>query len=633
MGLSISAWAEEEEDTRYETVVREESIEDQLPQDDPAGFATVIRVKDPLPGTGLERVVDRVPGLRVRDSGLGSRKTLSMRGADSQQVVVLLDGFRLSSPVGGGVDISLLDPAHLETVEVRRGGASARFGADAMGGVLVLRTPRLKSRPRNKVAVSYGSYNTVGARASRSASFSPKLRYLASASYRHSDGDFSYEDPDRGGQQRVRQNNDSNAAELLLKADYLISDHWQVGAINDLALAFCGAPGLITFPSATGRQQDLRNLTGLRLTRRDLLLRGDRLDIRLHHRYLRFVFDRDLETPIPEQHTLSHSFAAGAEATLAAPLGDTGRVDGGVSITGNFFRDEDTDNPERLEASLWAASQTRLLDQHLVIVPAVRLALATGFGATVVPKLGLILNPLQWTANPWLTPLQVSANLGRSFRYPSFQEMYIRLDGFGAVAGNPDLSPEDSLDWDAGLRWRGRLLSLEVAFFQRYIKNTILFAPESATRIFARNYKSALAQGLEASLRVGTVLGLELGSSYTYTMTRFGDPPDYSLPGFPPHRVASRLGWRYPLAPKRGKGRWGLELWSGVVLESAMVLDRFNNFEEESRVLLSAGGSFSWRWLTLSAEGRNLLDKRDAVDTLNYPLPPARFLISLAAVI
>ena len=37
-----------------------------------------------------------------------------------------------------------------------------------------------------------------------------------------------------------------------------------------------------------------------------------------------------------------------------------------------------------------------------------------------------------------------------------------------------------------------------------------------------------------------------------------------------------------------------------------------------------------WSFLALSAEGRNLLDKRDAVDTVGFPLAPARFFVSLS---
>jgi outer membrane receptor protein involved in Fe transport len=167
---------------------------------------------------------------------------------------------------------------------------------------------------------------------------------------------------------------------------------------------------------------------------------------------------------------------------------------------------------------------------------------------------------------------------------------------------------------------------VEAALFSRWIDNTILFAPVSSFLVRADNYPRARARGVEGTVDLRPGVGLRLQGSYTFTETRFGEPA-MSLPGHPPHRVAARLGWRYPF---EGRGAWGLGLWTGATFESAQVLSRFDSTEEEGRVLLSAGASFSWRWLTLSAEGRNLLDKRDALDTVGFPIAPARFMVSAA---
>lgn len=625
--LGPGARAEEGE---YRTVVRTRAVEVLRPDDDPAGFSSVLRIKDPAPGTGLAEILDRVPGLRVREAGPGGWQGLSVRGADSHQVQVILDGVPLSSPASCGVDLSLVDPGHLEQVEVRRGGGSARFGTDALGGVVVLSTPQLRTRARTKLSVGYGSWNALAARFSRSAALrSPRLRYLVSASYRQSDGDFPYVDDN--GQQRVRLNNDSRAGEALLKLDHLTGG-WQLGLMDDFSLGERGAPGMSNQLPTAARQQDLRNVTALRALRTDLWVAGGALELMAYHRYTRFDFDEPTP-PVVASH--QQAFAPGARGRLALPLGRSGRLEGGVDLRGTWLRDAETDNPSRLDADVWLTSQTALLDRHLVLVPAVRLATATGFGATVVPRFGLVLRPLRWTGRSWLEGLELAGNVGRSFRHPSFQELYVRLDGY-AVHGNPDLAPEDALDLDGGVRWRLPLLALEAAYFRRWIGNLIIFAPVSSFVVRADNYPGAEAQGLEvaADLRPddlwpSAALGLHLKLAYTLTRTRFGDPP-MRLPGHPTHRLVTRLGWEWPPAARGAARSWGLALWSGATVESGMVLSRFDSSEEEGRVLLSAGGAVTWRWLTLSAEGRNLLDKRDAVDILGFPLPPARFFVSLA---
>ena len=66
------------------------------------------------------------------------------------------------------------------------------------------------------------------------------------------------------------------------------------------------------------------------------------------------------------------------------------------------------------------------------------------------------------------------------------------------------------------------------------------------------------------------------------------------------------------------------------MVESATVLDRFASQIADGRVMLSAGAAAAYRGFMLGAEGQNLLDKRNAIDAVGFPLPPARFMLSLA---
>jgi outer membrane receptor protein involved in Fe transport len=65
---------------------------------------------------------------------------LSLRGIGSAQTLVLLDGKRLMPADGrGSVDVNVLPPALIESVEVVTGGASAAYGSDAIAGVVNFR--------------------------------------------------------------------------------------------------------------------------------------------------------------------------------------------------------------------------------------------------------------------------------------------------------------------------------------------------------------------------------------------------------------------------------------------------------------------------------------------------------------
>ncbi|MCA9668523.1 MAG: TonB-dependent receptor [Myxococcales bacterium] len=633
-GSGASNRADDDMEAVYQTTVRaRRQRAPRQPSDDPSGMTSVVDVQSRRgAGSDLRDVLAEVPGVRVSDSGPSGYQGISMRGSAGHQVVVELDGIRLTPPGGGAVDLSLLDVAQLASIEVRRSGGSARFGSGALGGALVLRTPRLRSRRQTSASLGYGSFNSMRVRASHGQALTRKTRMLFAASYRQTDGDFPY--VDEIGRARIRPNNDARVVEALLKVDRLVGRSWRASVLGRFAGAERGAPGLAQRESATARQTDLRGLIGLSLTRWDLLLPRSALTLTLSQRYGYFRYDESSPPPVQSRNHRSGS-TLGARWVL--PLGRSGRLEAGFEGSAELLRDASGElSQDRLGLSAWVASQARLLSGHLVLAPAVRVVAVQGFDAIVAPKGGMIVRPFASASAAALRGLELVGNIGRRYRVPSLSEMFVRLDGFGS---NPNLQPEDALAGDVGLRWTWRRFAAEAGYFRRHIKRAILFAPTSPTLVRAENYSGIDAQGIEAALSLEPGLCLGLRGAYTLTSTRFAGT--LRMPGQPLHRVVGRVSWSGRRCSARWRrsgaaGRWlgGLELHAGVIGESEMALDRFNNVREEGRVLLSVGGSYRpprWSFLALSAEGRNLLDKRDAVDTVGFPLAPARFFVSLSA--
>lgn len=98
---------------------------------DPGG--TVAEQLDSLPQFFGTQTAQRGGGALFGSAG-GS--FLNMRNIGSQRTLVLLDGVRIvPSDKGGSVNVDTLPTALLRTVDVVTGGASAAYGADAIGGV------------------------------------------------------------------------------------------------------------------------------------------------------------------------------------------------------------------------------------------------------------------------------------------------------------------------------------------------------------------------------------------------------------------------------------------------------------------------------------------------------------------
>ncbi len=81
-----------------------------------------------------------VPGVTVTRGGTaGASTSLFLRGALSNQTLVLQDGMPLNDPtIGGQFNFFDLDPVNLDRVEVLRGSQGALYGSDAIGGVVNL---------------------------------------------------------------------------------------------------------------------------------------------------------------------------------------------------------------------------------------------------------------------------------------------------------------------------------------------------------------------------------------------------------------------------------------------------------------------------------------------------------------
>ncbi|MBO9580991.1 MAG: TonB-dependent receptor [Sphingobium sp.] len=118
-----------------------------LPQDrDETGQAiTIIDAKtiETRQSVSLADLLATTPSVRVNSNGsLGSVTSLSLRGAEAGQTVVLLDGVRINDPSGtsGAVDFGNLLIGNIRRIEVMRGANAIAYGSDAIGGVVNLST-------------------------------------------------------------------------------------------------------------------------------------------------------------------------------------------------------------------------------------------------------------------------------------------------------------------------------------------------------------------------------------------------------------------------------------------------------------------------------------------------------------
>ncbi|SDR97490.1 vitamin B12 transporter [Halopseudomonas sabulinigri] len=93
--------------------------------------------------TSVDQLLRRVPGVNlVNTGGPGKNTTISIRGASTNQVLVLIDGVRIGSATTGDAALQNLPVEQIERIEVVRGPRSSLYGSEAIGGVIQIFTRR-----------------------------------------------------------------------------------------------------------------------------------------------------------------------------------------------------------------------------------------------------------------------------------------------------------------------------------------------------------------------------------------------------------------------------------------------------------------------------------------------------------
>ncbi len=147
-----------------DTVVTASRIEQQRSEVQAASSVFTRADIERLQPADVPALLQRVPGLHIaRNGGPGSLTGLFLRGTSSAQTLVLVDGQRISGSSSGLASLELLNIANIERVEVVRGGRSAIYGSDAIGGVIQIFTRRGAGEPgwQPRLSAGIGSHGRV----------------------------------------------------------------------------------------------------------------------------------------------------------------------------------------------------------------------------------------------------------------------------------------------------------------------------------------------------------------------------------------------------------------------------------------------------------------------------------------
>jgi vitamin B12 transporter len=95
-----------------------------------------------------------------RNGGPGTVTSFFLRGQNSANLVLMVDGVRVQTDSLGSLTQTDMPLSQIERIEILRGNAGALYGDAAIGGVINIFTRKGKGQLMPNGAVSYGTYNT-----------------------------------------------------------------------------------------------------------------------------------------------------------------------------------------------------------------------------------------------------------------------------------------------------------------------------------------------------------------------------------------------------------------------------------------------------------------------------------------
>lgn len=117
-------------------------------------------------GKTLGEVINGVAGTAIigANSNLGTNQTVSMRGSSSGNVLILINGIPVNDPSVNDnyIDLNFFSLQQVERIEILKGGQSTLYGSDAVAGVINIITKKTGAKGQHAdISVAAGSYGTL----------------------------------------------------------------------------------------------------------------------------------------------------------------------------------------------------------------------------------------------------------------------------------------------------------------------------------------------------------------------------------------------------------------------------------------------------------------------------------------
>ena len=484
----------------------------------------------------LADALRQAPGLAVSQLGAyGGLTQIRIRGSEANHVLLLIDGIEVSEAGTGEYDLSGLQVANIERIEILRGPQSAFWGSNATAGVINVIT---KSGQRQDQSITItseaGSDNTrqlglnlLGGKES--------FDYSLSGSFRSTDGfnvsDFGSEkDGDINRTLHGKLNFDlTEQLRLTLSSRYINRD--SDADEQDFAFPATATQGRIIDSDAFSDTEEWANAA---------ILNWHQGPFSQQFKLEQSQNDRRSKTGFGDSGSDTQRWKA------AYQLGYEFESDNAVhNITGGIEREREQFENVFPASADQAGERKRTLTGYVLqyqgdIHDRLFLTAATRFDNNDRFK-----NATTYSLSAAYrlnNGARLHSSVGTGVTNPTFFEQF----GFSpsTFIGNPDLKPEENFGWDLGIELplANSQTTLDITYFQEKLENEIVTVFDSNFFSTPQNSDGySHRKGVELTLN--TPLGKQINASASYTYTDSTDASDLDEVRRPRHSGALNLSW------------------------------------------------------------------------------------------
>lgn len=548
--------------------------------------------------SGAGSIVDllqRQRGIEIaRNGGSGTNATVFIRGANSNQNLVLVDGVRIGSSTTGAANWSAIPLTAIDHIEIVYGPLSSLYGADAIGGVIQIFTKKGKGAPAFTAFAGYGTDNTREADVSLSGATGGEhsISYAISAGKEKSDG-FSSTRPGSSSYNADKDGYDrENAAgQFSLR----LAEGHEVGAL----LLHSKLDSQYDFGASPYDVRSAAKLENAAIYSKNQILP-------IWQSLVQYSQTKDeganytsaLASGYSQINTKQTTFTWQNDVQIGADVLQLLYDHRKEEVATNGFK---LDNPQRTTNSFAASYNARRGDN--LFNASVRRDKSL-YGSKNTGSLGYGYNFTQ--------ALRATASYGTSFRAPTYNELYY------PSYGNPANKPELGKNAEIGLRYDSGNTALNASYYHNRL--TDLLVNINPCPFGTAAYKSGCAYNVNHALLEGLTMGAsqQLGRFNLAATVDLQDPKDETSNKRLPRRAKKHGNLMADYSAGSLKAGVELEL-SGDRYEEAANTNRLSGY---GLVNLYATYHFNRDWSAL-VRWNNIGDKRYDL-ARNYATPMSK---------